>query len=231
MKTRARTLIAAAWLGLAAPAAAQTAPPPAAAPTQPPPAAYPPPPPAAPTPPAPGQPVAPSPAPAAPPQTAWPAPSPGQLPGAAPAATPPASDRIPMRFAVQTEAAIGVYPGDFYNHLAGVRLDLVFSPHVSFGGYVAYANLKGKDGRASNVLPYAQVEYMLGAPGGIRFPLRFASGYLPRNGPVVRLSAGFAFPLTPKIDLVTEVLVPTIWITRDQMLLSMDLALELLFRL
>ena len=26
-------------------------------------------------------------------------------------------------------------------------------------------------------------------------------------------------------------LVPTIWITRDQMLLSMDLALELLFRL
>ena len=136
-----------------------------------------------------------------------------------------------MRFAVQTEAAIGVYPGDFYNHLAGVRLDLVFSPHVSFGGYVGYANLKGKDGRASNVLPYAQVEYMLGQPGGVRFPLRFASGYLPRNGPVVRMSAGFAFPLTPKIDLVTEVLVPTIWITRDQMLLSMDLAVELLFRL
>ena len=152
-------------------------------------------------------------------------------PAAARAATPPASDRIPMRFAVQTEAAIGVYPGDFYNHLAGVRLDLVFSPHVSFGGYVGYANLKGKDGRANNVLPYAQVEYMLGSPGGIRFPLRFASGYLPRNGPVVRLSAGFAFPLTPKIDLVTELLVPTIWITRDQMLLSMDLALELLFRL
>ena len=136
-----------------------------------------------------------------------------------------------MRFAVQTEAAIGVYPGDFYNHLAGVRLDLVFSPHVSFGGYVGYANLKGKDGRANNVLPYAQVEYMMGSPGSVRFPLRFASGYLPRNGPVVRLSAGFAFPLTPKIDLVTEVLVPTIWITRDQMLLSMDLAAELLFRL
>ena len=129
-----------------------------------------------------------------------------------------------MRFAVQTEAAIGVYPGDFYNHLVGVRLDLVFSPHVSFGGYVGYANLKGKDGRAHNVLPYAQVEYMLGPPGGVRFPLRFASGYLPRNGPVVRLSAGFAFPLTPKIDLVTELLAPTIWITRDQMLLSMDLA-------
>ena len=45
------------------------------------------------------------------------------------------------------------------------------------------------------------------------------------------MSAGLAFPLTPKIDLVTELLVPTIWITNDQMLLSMNLALELLFRL
>jgi hypothetical protein len=104
-----------------------------------------------------------------------------------------------MRFAVQTEAAIGVYPGDFYNHRAGVRLDLVFSPHVSFGGYVGYANLKGKYGRASNVLPYAQVEYMLIAGRHpLSTPLRLR--HLPRNGPVVRLSAGFAFPLTPKID-------------------------------
>jgi hypothetical protein len=248
MKTSARALLAAAWLAGAAPAAAQDAMPAAPAPSQPPraayppplqaappPAAYPPPPHAAPPPPATGEPTAAAPAavpaPDAPPHAAPPPAAPGLPPAAAATTTPPASDRLPMRFAVQTEAAIGVYPGDFYNHLAGVRLDLVFSPHVSFGGYVGYANLKGKDGRASNVLPYAQVEYMLGPPGGVRFPLRFASGYLPRNGPVVRLSAGFAFPLTPKIDLVTELLVPTIWITRDQMLLSMDLAAELLFRL
>ena len=251
MKACARTLIAAAWLAVAAPAAAQNAIPPAPAPSQPPPAAYPPPPAAYPPPPqaAAAPPAAAQPPPQTPAQAPAGAPAPAPAPGPAPAqprpanltlpassgppaaATPSGSDRLPMRFAVQTEAAIGVYPGDFYNHLAGVRLDLVFSPHVSFGGYVGYANLKGKDGRASNVLPYAQVEYMLGSPGGIRFPLRFASGYLPRNGPVVRLSAGFAFPLTPKVDLVTEVLVPTIWITRDQMLLSMDLAVELLFRL
>jgi hypothetical protein len=216
MKTCACRLIAAAWLVAAAPAVAQNAAPPAPAPNQPPPVAYPPPPQTTAPPPAPAMTPAPAPAPAEPPQAA---------------AAPPASDRIPMRFAAQTEAAIGVYPGDFYNHLVGVRLDLVFSPHVSFGGYVGYTNLKGKDGRANNVLPYAQVEYMLGPPGGVRVPLRFASGYLPRNGPVVRLSAGFAFPLTPKVDLVTELLVPTIWITRDQMLLSMDLAVELLFRL
>src|SRR5690349_18591227 len=51
--------------------------------------------------------------------------------------------RLPMRLALQTEGAIGVYPGDFYNHLAGARVDLVVSPHVSFGGYLGYANLKG----------------------------------------------------------------------------------------
>ena len=56
---------------------------------------------------------------------------------AAPLPAPPT--RLPMRFALQTEAAIGVYPGDFYNHLLGGRLDLVFSPHVSFGGYLGYA--------------------------------------------------------------------------------------------
>ena len=217
MKRSARALIAAAWLAGAAPAAAQNATPPAPAPIQPPPAAYPPPPAAYPPPPAayppPPQAAASQPAPAQPPPqapaqapTAAPAPAGpphGTAPPPAPSPPPPpaqapASDRLPMRFAVQTEAAIGVYPGDFYNHLAGVRLDLVFSPHVSFGGYVGYANLKGKDGRANNVLPYAQVEYLLGPPGGVRFPLRFASGYLPRNGPVVRMSAGFAFPLTPQ---------------------------------
>ena len=46
----------------------------------------------------------------------------------------------------------------------------------------------------------------------------------------MRLSTGFAFPLTPTIDLVTEVLAPMIWLTSDQMVLSMDLAAELVFR-
>lgn len=143
---------------------------------------------------------------------------------------PPTPGRLPMRLAVQTEGAIGVYPGDFYNHLAGVRLDLVFSSHVSFGGYLGYANLKGKDGRVSDLLPYIQVEYLAGAPGSIRIPFRFASGYLPRNGPIARLATGFAFALTPTIDVVTELLAPMIWVTRNQMVLSMDVSAELSFR-
>ena len=148
-----------------------------------------------------------------------------------PAAPPPIpAGRLPMRLALQTEGAIGVYPGDFYNHLAGARLDLVFSPHVSFGGYVGYANLKGKDGRVSDLLATVQVEYLAGSPNGIRIPIRFASGYLPRNGPVVRAASGFAFPLTPALDLVTELLAPMLWVTRDQMVLSMDLSAELAYR-
>ena len=146
----------------------------------------------------------------------------------APDASP--TTRLPMRLALQTEGAIGVYPGDFYTHLVGVRLDLVFSPHVSFGGYIGYANLKGKDGRAHDVLPYAQVEYLAGPLGPVRIPFRFASGYLPRNGPVARFSTGFAFRLTPAVDVVTELLAPMIWVTRDQMVLSMNLALELVYR-
>jgi hypothetical protein len=167
------------------------------------------------------------------------APAAAQVPG--PAAPPPPvvqqpvpptppPGRLPMRLALQTEAALGLYPDDFYNHLVGARLDLVFSPHVNFGGYLGYANLKGKDGRVSDLLAYVQVEYVAGAPDSIRIPIRFASGYLPRNGPVVRAATGFAFPLAPTLDLVTELLAPMVWVTRDQMVLSMNLAAELAYR-
>ena len=154
--------------------------------------------------------------------------APATVENAAPQPTAP--PRLPMRLALQTEGAIGLYPGDFYNHLVGGRFDLVFSPHVSFGGYVGYANLKGKEGRASNMLAYVQAEYMAGAPNGVRVPFRFASGYLPRNGPVMRLATGFAFPVSPTVDVVTELLAPMIWLTGDQMVVSLDLAAELIFR-
>jgi hypothetical protein len=139
---------------------------------------------------------------------------------------------LPKRLALQTEGAIGLTPGPFYNHLVGARLDGSFSPHISLGGYLGYANLKGKEGRAHGALTYAQVEYLFGDPGDtIRFPLRFASGYLFKNGPVVRAAGGLDFKLSPKIDLVTELLTPMVWITNKQTLLSLDLSLEVLIRL
>jgi len=173
-----------------------------------------------------------------PPARAWAEPPP---PAAATEAAPPArsadggaAPRLPVRLAFQTEAAFGELTGSFHNQLVGARVDLQFSPRVSCGGYLGYASLKGKDGRASNVLPYAQVEYALplGGDGArVRVPLRFASGYLPHNGPVVRMAAGLAVALGPKVDLVTELLAPMFWVTNDQMLLSMNLALELAIKL
>jgi hypothetical protein len=142
------------------------------------------------------------------------------------------SPPIPKRLALQTEGALGVASGPFYNHLAGARLDGTFSPRVSFGGYLGYANLKGKDGRAHAALTYAQVEYLFGDPAAtIRFPLRFASGYLFKNGPVVRAAGGLDFRLSPRIDLVTEFLTPMVWLTNNQTLLSLDLSLEVLIHL
>ena len=122
----------------------------------------------------------------------------------APAAA-PAEASLPVRLALQLEAATGVATGPFHNQLLGGRVDWRFSPKLSLGAYLGYANLKGKDGRAHSALTYAELEYMVGDPKStVRIPIRFASGYLGANGPVVRLAGGLAFALTPKVDLVTE---------------------------
>jgi hypothetical protein len=162
----------------------------------------------------------------------YPPPAPYSYPPPAAPANPPAPTRLPVRLAVQTETAFGVATGAFHNQLVGGRADLQFSPRVSFGGYLGYANLKGKDGRANSALSYAQVEYLAGdLTSAIRFPVRFASGYLGGNGPIVRMAAGLDFPLSRNIDLVTELFTPMLWLTNNQMLLSMNLSLELCFRL
>jgi hypothetical protein len=158
-----------------------------------------------------------------------------QLPPAPPAvasSAPDGVDRVPLRLALATAGAWGVAPGTFYNQLLGARLDFVFSPRVSLGGALDYANLKGKDGRASSALVTAQLEYRAGDPASsVRVPLRFASGYLGGNGPVVKAAAGLAFRLTPTVDLVTELFAPTVWLTNNQSLLSFNFSLELNIKL
>jgi hypothetical protein len=145
--------------------------------------------------------------------------------------TPTAASTIPLRLAAQVEVASGVATGSFHNQLVGGRLDGRFSPHLSLGGYLAFASLKGKDGRTRAALTYAELEYLAGAPSSwLRFPFRFATGYLAENGPVVRASTGLSFAVGRTVDLVTE-LAPMVWITNNQTLLSVNLALELAFRL
>jgi len=41
---------------------------------------------------------------------------------------------------------------------------------------------------------------------------------------------GMTIKLTPALDLVTELLAPMVWVTGDQMVLSMNLAAELVYR-
>jgi hypothetical protein len=143
------------------------------------------------------------------------------------AVPPPAATRDefdPWRLALQTEAAFGV-SGPFYNHLAGARLDRRFSPVTSLGLYLGYANLKGKDGRAHNALAYVLLDHRLGFGGALALPLRFATGYLPNNGPVLRLATGLALELDG-FELVMDVIAPTFWVSRNETVVSLDLAVE-----
>jgi hypothetical protein len=141
--------------------------------------------------------------------------------------------RVGARLAVALESARGHTGAGFRNGLAGLRVDLVFSPRVSLGGYFGYADLKGKDGRAHALLSYALLEYQVPlAPRllDLRLPLRFATGYLAGNGPVVRASAGLAIALSHRVDLLTELVTPMAWVTNGQTVFSTNASLELSMR-
>lgn len=216
------------------PANTQPAPPPN--PYSPPPAAYPSgqPPAAAATPPAsdpqrqPGAPPG-----AAPPQPGWQLTPPfgAVAPGADPGATDDDDGPQGLRLAASTESAFGLTSEFFYNHLAGGRLDYRFSRHVALGGYLGYANLRGKSGRAHNVLSYAQLEYRALPWDSVGIPVRFAAGYLPNNGPWLRTSLGVSFELTDTTELVFDLLAPTFWYTDDLLVVSLNLGAELAFAL
>jgi hypothetical protein len=132
------------------------------------------------------------------------------------------------RFALRIEPAFGVSGGHFYNQLAGARVDARFTDEVALGAYVGYANLKGQEGRAHDVLPALELEYRpkFGTSRAFGLPLRFATGYLPENGPVLRLSLGISYAVTPKFDLVLDAFTPTFWVIRDRTVVSLGAALE-----
>lgn len=137
------------------------------------------------------------------------------------------------RLALQTEGAVGLTRPGFYNHLLGARYDHAVTSELALGGALAYVNLKGKQGRAHNLLPSFQLEYRLrGAEKkAVQFPLRFSSGYLPRNGPVLRVAAGLSFPVGETTRLGLDLLAPTFWVVRDSLVVSANVALELSFAL
>jgi hypothetical protein len=134
-----------------------------------------------------------------------------------------------VRYALQTEPAFGVVGGSFYNQLAGARVDYRFTEQIALGGYLGYANLKGKEGRAHDVLSYLNLEYRprLDARGAFGLPLAFGSGYLPNNGPFLRLSAAVSYALSRETDVVFAFLTPTFWVVHDRTVVSLGAALEI----
>jgi hypothetical protein len=158
-------------------------------------------------------------------------PSLAQLPLPSPSSpTAPAPPTFsPARFALRAEPAFGVAGGRFFNQLVGARADYRFTEQLALGAYVGYANLKGQEGRANNVLSSLELECrpLLDASGRLGMPLRFATGYLPNNGPVLRLSMGLSYALSPNVDLVLDAFTPTFWVIRDRTVVSLGGALEI----
>ncbi|HKY38458.1 MAG TPA: hypothetical protein VJN18_21090 [Polyangiaceae bacterium] len=116
--------------------------------------------------------------------------------------------------------------------MVGVRLDYRFTQRFAFGGALSYANLKGKDDRVHNVLPEAVLEYRIPLSGeGFGVPLRFATGFLPQNGPTLRVSAGLDFRLSDRLSLEAVPLEPMVWVNRERPEVSLNgtLALRIAF--
>jgi hypothetical protein len=133
---------------------------------------------------------------------------------------------------LQTEGAIGTSQDVFYNHLAGVRLDFRITRDILVGVYVAYANLNGRDGRADNMLFMGQFEnrIRISPDLDLTIPLRAAAGYLPFNGPVIRLAAGLNYALSPNWEIGADILTPTFWVLPDRTAVSLNLAIEVTHR-
>jgi opacity protein-like surface antigen len=136
--------------------------------------------------------------------------------------------RHPLRAALAATSAVGVSNAGFFNQLLGARLDYRFTPRFAFGGVLSYTNLKGKDRRVHNVLPEAMLEYRIPYDGE-RFglPLRFGVGYLPKNGPTLRLGAGVDFAVSERVSLDVVPLEPMIWVNRERPEVSMNASLSL----
>jgi hypothetical protein len=154
------------------------------------------------------------------------------VPPPSPAPTPENTPARPLRLAFDEASAIGVTHAKFFNQLVGARLDYRFTPRWAFGGELSYANLKGKDRRVSNVLPEVTTEYRIPLSGEhVGLPVRASFGFLPKNGPTMRLGAGVDFAAAEAVSFELVPLEPMLWITRDRQEVSFDahVALRLAF--
>jgi hypothetical protein len=150
-------------------------------------------------------------------------------------AVPARRDLTPLyRFelALQTEAVFGTGSDRFYNHLLGARIGWRINEDLILSAYAGYANLRGRGNRANNLLPYLQIEHRVRTGDRpLNIPLRLGIGYLPFNGPVVRMAVGLNFPFGERFEVGLDLLAPTFWVLPDRTAVSLNLAAELVVRL
>ena len=138
-----------------------------------------------------------------------------------------------FQLSLGTESAFGVGDEGFYNHLFSLRADYRLSAQSLLGIGLSYTNMTGRDGRVSNLLPFVQFEHR------VRFqphhsatmPLRVSAGYLPFNGPYIRLAIGANFEISETLELALDLLAPTFWILPDASAVSLNVGAEVIFRL
>lgn len=145
-----------------------------------------------------------------------------------------APEALAHRFGVTmlTVSSFGLTKGGFYNHLFGVRADYRITSEIGVGVGVLYANLEGNGTRADNVLTYIQLEDRIRIipSSDLRLPLRVGVGYVPFNGPTVRLGAGIFYPFSEHFELEADILAPTFWVVTDRTAVSLDLSIEATYR-
>jgi hypothetical protein len=133
---------------------------------------------------------------------------------------------------LQTEGAIGAADPVYYNHLVGLRFDFRITRDILLGVYAGYANLNARNGRADNILFMLQFEnrIRISSDLDLTIPLRAAVGYLPFNGPVIRLAAGLNYAISPNWEIGADILTPTFWIIPDGTAITLDIAIEVTYR-
>jgi hypothetical protein len=145
--------------------------------------------------------------------------------GAAETELPPEPPRL--RLALHNDVAIGMAQGGFWNDVLGARVDYRFGDSFWVGPQLGYANLEGREGRASSLLVHLQAEQRVPLASWLALPVRMGLGYLLRNGAFLRLSSGLAFAIAEHTWLGFDLLAPTFWATPSRTLFSLDFAAEL----
>lgn len=151
--------------------------------------------------------------------------------------TPPPTTRPPRIRRVRAHArrwelgggvftAFGPGRDSFVNASVFARVGFFPQDRLGFTFSAGYANLRGRGQRVSNALFLLGVETAVDLVPSKRvfIPLRAEFGYLPDNGPVIRLSAGVAFQLARRVRLSFDILSPTLWVLPETAPVSLDLA-------